>query len=107
MHEGARQLDEALVKCTVRAVFVREPDVLKDIVRLVEQLPVEAMKIARVMRVNLLAAMRVNHRSHACAFAAHGVNLQKKTKKRSKVCLIIFVSLLLLAQAARAVSFLV
>jgi hypothetical protein len=67
-------------------VLVREPDMLQDIMRLVKLLAVEAMKIARIVRVNLLPAMRFHHRGHTCAFAAHSPNLQKKTKKRSKVC---------------------
>src|SRR5580698_11486622 len=86
MHEGARQLDEPFVKRAVRAVLVWKPDMLQDIMRLVKKLPVEAMKVTRIMRVNLLSAMRLHHRGHACTFAAHILTLQKKTEKRSKVC---------------------
>lgn len=50
MDESARHLDEPLEKCVV-LIALLQPEVLKNIVRLVVVLFVEALKVAEVTRV--------------------------------------------------------
>ena len=53
VNEGARELDEALVKIAVATLPVRQPQVFKHIMRLVKFLPVEQNEITRVTRIKL------------------------------------------------------
>ena len=47
MHKRAGELNQALVKRAVRAVFVLQPDVLEDFVRLVKKLAIESNRNSR------------------------------------------------------------
>jgi hypothetical protein len=71
MHKGAGQLDEALVKIPVGTVFIRKPQIFKDIVRLIKQLAVEAVKITEIMGSEFLSLKRLNHQNNARAFVTH------------------------------------
>ena len=80
MHECARQLDEALVKISVRAVAVGQPQILEHIVRLVKKLAVEAVEIAEVMRVQFLSPEGFDHRGDAGAFVTHRFRIKSKAR---------------------------
>ena len=76
MHERTRQLDQSLVEISIIAMPVQQPQILQHVVRLVEKLAVEAIKIAKVMRVQITSSERLNHRGDACAFVAHKLTMQ-------------------------------
>jgi hypothetical protein len=71
MHKGAGQLDEALVKIAIGTVFIRKPQILKDIVRLIKELAVEAVEITEVMGSEFLSLKRFNHQDNTRAFVTH------------------------------------
>ena len=82
----ACQLNQAFVKISVRAVFVFQPDMFKDIVRLVKFLFIEQLKIAGVMRVEISFAELLGHRGDAFALVAHGRKVKSKPQSlKSKV----------------------
>lgn len=76
MHKRAGKLDQTLVKRAVRTVFVRQPEVFEDLVRLVKKLVVEAMKIADVVLVELVSLVLFDQRGDAFVFAAHGLRVR-------------------------------
>ena len=76
MHKRASELDQALVKSSVRAVFVLNPDVFEDFVRLVKKLAVETIKIADVMLVELVSLVLFHQRGDAFVFATHGFRVR-------------------------------
>jgi ParB family chromosome partitioning protein len=80
MHERARKLDEALVKISIRAVSVFEPQIFQHVVRLVKKLAVEAIKITEVMRVKFMSPEGFDHRGDAGAFVAHGFKLRPRVR---------------------------
>jgi hypothetical protein len=53
MDEGARELDQAFVKCVVRTASAFQPEFLQNIVRLIKLPFVEAIEIAQVMGVQI------------------------------------------------------
>ncbi len=71
MDECAGQLNQPFVKRSVGPVFVLEPQLFQHFVRLVKKLPVEAIKIAGVMRVEFLSAERLDPGGDAGALVAH------------------------------------
>jgi hypothetical protein len=85
MHEGARKLDEALIKRAVGAVLVGKPKIFEYVMGFIKKLVVEAMEVAGIVRVHSMPMMGLDHGGNARAFASHEVNLQKtriKTKQR-------------------------
>src|SRR5271154_6001765 len=89
MHERARELDESLVKISIRAVSVFEPQIFQHIVRLVEKLAVEAVEIAEVMRVEFVSLEGFDHRGDAGAFVTHGGMLKSNGRSpKAKVATI-------------------
>jgi hypothetical protein len=80
MHERARELDQTLVKISVRAVAVRKPQIFENVVRLVKKLAVEAIEIAAVMRVEISPAKLFDHRGDAFALAAHGFRVKSNAR---------------------------
>jgi len=70
MHKRAGELDDALEKIAIRAVPVREPQILQHIVRLVEKLAVEAVEITEVARVQRPALKSRDLRGDARVLAA-------------------------------------
>jgi hypothetical protein len=72
MYECPGKLDETLVKISVRAMPVFEPQILQHVMRLVEKPAVEAVEIAEVMRVEFMSPEGFDHRGNAGAFVAHG-----------------------------------
>ena len=71
MYKGAGQLDEALVKIPIGTVFIRKPQIFKDIVRLIKKLAIEAVKITEVMGSEFLSLKRLNHQDNTRAFMTH------------------------------------
>ncbi len=71
MHKGARQLNKPLVKISIDALPIGQPQVFKDIMRLVKKLAVEAVEKTEVMRIELLSTEGFDHRGNAGAFVAH------------------------------------
>jgi len=52
MHESAGQLNQSLVEIPIHAVTIRQPQILKNVVRLVKFLLVEQRKIPGIPRVH-------------------------------------------------------
>ena len=57
-------------------MLVLEPQILEHVVRLVEKLAVETIKITKVMRVEFLSAEGLDHGGDAGAFVAHGFRVK-------------------------------
>ena len=55
MHKCAGELDQSLVKIPVRALTVRQPQILQHIMRLVKFLRVEQREVTGITRVNPVA----------------------------------------------------
>ena len=72
MNKRTRQLNQALVKIAARPVPVQQPEILQNIVGLVEQLPVETIEIAQIARIQLLAGEPCHHLRHFAALMRHG-----------------------------------
>ena len=51
--KGACQLDQSLVKCALRPLTLRQPQLFQHIVSFVEQAPIKAFEITEVMRVQI------------------------------------------------------
>ena len=71
MNEGPRQLDEPLVKQTLRASATRQPQRLQNVVRLVEQPSIETSKEPQVVRGPISAPQLGNQSRHLRAFITH------------------------------------
>ena len=69
--KGAGELNEAFVKQVVMLAALAEPEFLKDVVRFVEELAIEALEIAEVMRVEISPVQRLDHLGDARALFAH------------------------------------
>ena len=76
MHKRAGELNQALVKRAVGAVFVLQPEMLKDFVRLVKKLAVETIKKADVMLVEFVSLMLFHQRGDTFVFAAHAFRVK-------------------------------
>jgi len=76
MHERAGELNQTLVKCAVRSVFVLQPDVFKHFVRLVKKLAVETIKKTDVMLVKFVSLVLFHQRGDAFVFATHGFRVK-------------------------------
>jgi len=76
MHKRAGELNQALVKRAVGAVFVLQPEMLKDFVRLVKKLAVKTMKIANVMLVEFVSLMLLNQRGDVFVLVAHAFRVR-------------------------------
>ena len=81
MHESARQLDEALIKQVVGLPPLTEPQFFQDIVRLVKELLVKALKISEIMGIETLPPGRFDHRGNPPALLAHGPNVEHAWKE--------------------------
>ena len=77
MHKRAGQLNQTFVKGVVRAGTIREPKLLKDIVRFEIQSAVEAFEKSKVMRVQTLALKLIDDCRNGAALFAH---IQKLTR---------------------------
>src|SRR5439155_20129345 len=53
MHKGAGQLDESFVKRAVRAVAIRQPELLQNIMGFVKQTLIETLEVTKVAGVQL------------------------------------------------------
>lgn len=71
MNERSCQLDESLVKQTFRAFATRQPQRLQNLVRLVEQSPIETSKKSQVVRGPISALQLGNQTRHLRAFMTH------------------------------------
>ena len=80
MNKCARKLDESLVKISIRAVAVGQPQIFQHVVRLVKKLAVEAVEIAEVMRVEFPSTEGFDHRGNARAFVTHGLILKRRSR---------------------------
>ena len=76
MHKRAGELDQTFVKRAVQAVFVLDPDVFEDFMRLVKKLAVETIKIADVMPVEFVSLVLFHQRGDAFVFATHGFRVK-------------------------------
>ncbi len=76
MHKRTGELNQAFVKRAVRAVFIVQPDVLEDFVRLVKKLVIKAMEIADVILVELVSLMLLHQLGDAFVFATHGFRVK-------------------------------
>ena len=76
MHERARELDEAFVKISIRAVPVGQPQIFEHVMCLVKKLAVEAIEIAKIMGVEFLSPEGFDHRGDADALVTHGFRLK-------------------------------
>jgi ParB family chromosome partitioning protein len=86
MHKCACELDQPLVKISVQAVPVFEPDVLEDFVRLEIFPPVEQLEITSVMRVECPILELPGHGGDAFTLLAHvGKVMSKAQSQKSKV----------------------
>jgi ParB family chromosome partitioning protein len=86
MHERTCELDESLVKISVRAMLVRQPQIFQHVVRLVKKLAVEAVEIAEVMRGEFVSPEGFDHRGDAGAFVTHRFRVKSKVQSpKSKV----------------------
>jgi hypothetical protein len=68
MDERTGQLDEALVKISVDAGLIREPQIFEDIMRLVKKLAIEAVEITEVMGIQFLSPEGLNHQGDTRTF---------------------------------------
>jgi hypothetical protein len=78
MHERAGELDESLVKISIRAVSVFKPQMLQHIVRLEKKLMVETVEIGEIVCVQFPSLERFDHRGNAGAFFAHEIMLKSQ-----------------------------
>ncbi len=76
MHKRAGELNQALVKRAVGAVFVLQPDVFEDFVRLVKKLAIETVKKAGVMPVEFVPLMLFHQCGDAFVFATHAFKVK-------------------------------
>src|ERR1039458_383391 len=81
MDKCAGQLNQPLVKRAVGPVFVLEPQMFQHFVRFEKKLPVEAIEITGVMRIELFVPELLHHFGDACAFAIHGLKVKSKAQK--------------------------
>ena len=78
MHERAGELNQALVKRAIRAVFIFQPDVFKHFVCLVKKLAVETVKKTGVMLVEFVSPVLFHQRGDAFMFVAHEFKVKAK-----------------------------
>jgi hypothetical protein len=107
MHKRAGELNQTLVKRAVRAVFVLQPDVFEDLVRLIKKLAIETIKKTDVMLVELVSLMLFHQRGDAFVFAAHDSKVKPRVQSpKSKVVLnvAVDVSPLYLGEMSRLTS---
>ena len=71
MNERSRQLDEPLVKQTFGTLATRQPQRLQNVMRLVEQPPIETGKEPQVVRGPIPALQLRNQNCHLRAFMTH------------------------------------
>src|SRR5262249_49557603 len=76
VHKRASELDQPLVEQIVRAAPARQPELLQHVMRLVEKLLVEAMKVAGVMRVKQATLALGDQGGDLRAFLAHAGSLR-------------------------------
>ena len=76
MHKCAGQLNQPFVKRAVGSVFVLEPQIFQHFVRFVKKLPVEAIEIAGVMRVEFLSSEGFDPGGDAGALVTHDESLK-------------------------------
>lgn len=60
MDKSAGQLNQSLVKITVKRPPVRQPQFFQNFMRLVKKLPVETFEITKIMRVQFAPAKLLN-----------------------------------------------
>lgn|ERR1043166_851300 len=82
MHESARELNQPLVERAVRFVPVREPQFLQHVVRLVKELPVEAVEESEVVGVQFLPAKGIYELRNVRALLAHAESLRTAGRGR-------------------------
>lgn len=70
MDKCAGKLDESLVKPVIGRIAPSQPKLFENVVRFIEELAVEALEIAKVMRVVRLSAAAFNQRRYFCRFFA-------------------------------------
>jgi len=71
MDERTRELDQRLVKVALGSRPHGQPQFFQDLVRLEIKLPVEAVEIGKVARIQVLSLKGLNHGGDAGAFTAH------------------------------------
>ena len=86
MHKRPGQLNQPFVKRSVGSGFVLEPQIFQHFVRFVKKLPVEAIEIAGVMRVEFLSAEGLDPGGDAGALVTHMKRVKSKARSpKSKV----------------------
>src|SRR5437868_5016873 len=76
MHESAGQLDESLVKRTVCPVLLWQPYLFENIVGFIKELPVETIKEAQVMSIEMAPPECFDQAGNSGALAAHPRSLR-------------------------------
>src|ERR1017187_6049799 len=86
MDKCAGPLNQPFVKRSVGPVFVLEPKMFQHFVRFVKKLPVEAIEIPGIMRVEFLSAERLHLGGDAGALVTHITRVKSKARSpKSKV----------------------
>src|SRR5437660_5024232 len=75
MDESTGKLDQVFVKRAIDAFLLWQPDLLEHIVRFIEELPVETIKIRQIVRLEMLSLKALDDLCDFGRFAAHGRNL--------------------------------
>lgn len=76
MHKRTGKLNQSFVEIAIRSTAIRQPKFLQNIVRLVEQLPVEAIEVTQVVGVEFLPLERFNPSRDVSALFAHAGSLK-------------------------------
>src|SRR5260370_42498328 len=78
MHESAGELNEALVKKSVRQRASSQPKLLQHVMRVVEKLPVKTLQIPKVMGFQNLPVNPLYKKCNFSAFLPHPYSLKPK-----------------------------
>lgn len=76
MHERTGQLDQTFVEIAIKPAAIRQPKLLQNIVRLVEQLSVETIEVTKIVGVEFLSLERFNPSRDVSALLAHEGSLK-------------------------------
>src|SRR6186713_2943903 len=77
MHEGPRQLDQAFVIISRRSMTILQPEFLKDVMRFVELLLIEAIEIAGIVRIEISSREGANAFCYRRTFLAHAESVSR------------------------------
>ena len=89
VNESSGELDQPFVEQVIRAPALREPSFLEHFMRLEEELAIETLEIAQIMRVKIPIRQRMNQGGYLWALAAHGENIKLRcrfSKAKKAIC---------------------